>query len=131
MSVRRTLRIRLAAIVAVIVVAAAAVGVLALQASAADRQKDAQVSSGLHTIRVAIYSFAKAHEMYVPPPARLSDARLSAYLPSGTSWPVNPFTGRPMRIGTGPGDVRYRLLGGPRTTAYTIDSVGTNGKSVW
>jgi hypothetical protein len=69
--------------------------------------------------------------MYVPPPDKLTAADLSAYLPAGVSWPVNPFGGHPMKAGTGPGDVQYRPLGGFPTTVYTIDGVGSDGHSVW
>jgi hypothetical protein len=123
---------RLVVVAALVVVVAVTAGTVSLcSAARADRRKDAQVKVGLTTIQTAIYSYAKAHHMYIPPSDKLMAADLSTYLRPEVSWPVNPFTGRPMQTGTGPGDVRYRPLGIPPTHAYTIDSVGTDGHSVW
>lgn len=119
----------LAAIVVVIVLVAVGAGVVALQsASKADRDKDAQVKSGLVTIRHAVFAWANAHEKNVPPAGKLTSGYLSTYLPANASWPVNPFTGELMRVGAGPGEVRYKVLS---SHVFTVDSVGVDGKSVW
>lgn len=80
------------------------------------------------TIREAIFTYAKLHDHRIPLPSGVAQAGLSAYLPSGSSWPVDPYAGQPMRAGTGLGEYIYDRLG---SHVYTIDSFGTDGKSVW
>ena len=50
---------------------------------------------------------------------------VGAYL---RSWPQNPFTGRPMRAGTQPGD--YRYLRGPGGRSATLTGFGVGGRTV-
>jgi type II secretory pathway pseudopilin PulG len=126
-------RLVLFAVAAAVALAAVAVpiGVHARRAAQADRRKNAQVRAGLETIREVIYAYSKDHESRIPAKEQLNAVGLAGYLPAGRAWPTNPFTSEPMRTGTGPGDIRYEYPGSTPACVYTIDSVGTDGDSVW
>jgi hypothetical protein len=117
-------------IVGVVVVLTATVAVVThvRTVAKADGREDAQVKVGLETIRTTIFAYANAHDHNLPQSDQVTAAGLSDYLRAGASWPVNPFTDKPMLAGTGPGEFQFRRLS---DHAYTIDSVGTDGKSVW
>jgi hypothetical protein len=107
------------------------VGVKQQDAHRADSRKDEQVKVGLTAIRKAVYAYSLGHKHFVPSPGEVDVVGLKGYLPAGTAWPDNPFTGQPMEAGAAPGDFQYKCLGPLPTTGYTLDGVGADGKSVW
>ena len=129
MTQRISTRVLTAFALALLVIAIALGVMLHLRAATkADSRKDALSKAGIITIETAIFGYAKVHDHDLPQSDQVSAAGLSAYLPAGVSWPVNPFTGEPMHTGVGPGDIRYDRQ---YDHQYTIESVGTDGTSTW
>ena len=81
----------------------------------------------------AIYNWCQAGEggVRLPPAASLVTPEvLAGYLPGGVPWPTNPFTGAPMRLGNGPGEIRYTTGHEGGQPCFTLESRGTWGQDV-
>jgi len=85
--------------------------------------KNASVIEGIHSLQVAVQSYAVDNgDIY---PSDASQATLSSYV---DNWPANPFTGEPMGEGTGPGDYSYTQL--DNGTNYELVGYGADGLPV-
>ncbi len=73
-----------------------------------DKAKDATTKGGIHNIELGVASYAIDHADTYPPslsgPAVLVDGNGASYV---DNWPANPWTGAPMKDGTGSGDYTY------------------------
>jgi hypothetical protein len=132
-------RTRLLIVIAV-VVGLAAVGLqltrhmqAEAQAKASERaERNDEADGGVNKVDAAVFAYYQAHRHAWPLPEQVNQTGLSSYLPAGSSWPVNPFDGRTMHQGTGPGDYEYRALGkGAQggVTSYSLIGFQANGKS--
>lgn len=126
-------------IVIVVIVGLGAVGLqvarymqVDAQAKAAGRaERNDQADGGVNKVDAAVFAYYQAHRHTWPSPELVDQAGLADYLPSGSTWPVNPFDGHPMHQGTAPGDYQYRALGQPTATgvaSYTLVGFQANGK---
>jgi hypothetical protein len=126
-------------VVVVVILDLAAIGLAvglheraAAQASSAKRaERNDRFDFGVNTVQDAVLAWAEAHGHTWPTPADVTQDGLSPYLRGGTSWPVNPYDGRPMHQGTGRGDYRYRPTGaqtGTPVSAYTLTGTNPDGK---
>jgi hypothetical protein len=93
---------------------------------APDPAKDQAVQDGVQAIRAAVFLAAGGPERAAsdpfPPADRVTEAGIGSLI--GT-WPVNPYTGRPMAPGSGPGDFRYTLSDNGRS--YSLEAFGVDG----
>jgi len=108
---------------------ATALALSACGSDAPDRTKEAAVIAGVHAIQAAVFlesgAFDRIHGDPYPDPSRVSEPALKRHL---DYWPSNPFTGKPMAQGTGPGDFTYTL--GAGGTSYQLVGYGEGGKAV-
>jgi hypothetical protein len=77
---------------------------------------------GVNTIQEAVFAWAETHGTKWPTPDDVTQEQLGPYL-RGATWPINPYDGRAMHQGTGPGDYRYRATtttSGQPTSAYIL-----------
>lgn len=116
-------------LVAVVLVVFAAATFAACSSRQDDTAKEADVRDGIHAIQVAVFlasgGFDRTRADTFLPPGQVSPSGLERYL---DFWPKNPYTGRPMTQGTGPGDFRYTL--GPGGTSYRLVGYGASGKGI-
>lgn len=124
---RRTLTV---AVVFVVVLAVAAVLVNATVL--VPRRSRELVRQGIFAIRLGLDAHSRDHGGTYPAaslvrPRKLGSSNAHARRTVGAyvrSWPVNPFSGRPMQAGTQPGDFRYVRGPGGRSAAVTGFGVG-------
>ena len=94
-----------------------------------DATKEAAVIAGVHAIQAAVFlesgAFDRIRGDPYPEPSRVSETALKRHL---AYWPANPYTGKPMAQGTGPGDFTYTL--GAGGTSYQLVGFGEGGKAV-
>jgi len=88
--------------------------------SQVDAARDAAVRVDLLSLAIGLKSCRAMTGSY---PATLSQETLGAYV---TPWPTNPWTGAPMRAGTGEGDFTYTASGG----GYSLVAHGSNGQAI-
>lgn len=81
-----------------------------------NKAKDTAVKEGVHSLQVGIMTWAVDHNDTYPSVDMVvgTDKGFAKYL---DSWPVNPFTGVPMKPGTQPGDYTYATDGKTFTLA--------------
>jgi type II secretory pathway pseudopilin PulG len=105
--------------IALIVVGAVAVFVFILGMMAAiaipmflnqrDKAKDSSVKEGVHSIQVAIQSYAVDHNDSYPPESEVArDGEVGTLMQrESIAWPTNPFTNEPMQASPNEGDYTY------------------------
>jgi hypothetical protein len=120
----------------VLVVVLAVAGVLVNSTVLVPRRSREQVRQGTRAIWRGLDAYARAHGGHYPPATLVRPRKpgssnaherrtVGAYLPS---WPLNPFSDRPMHAGTGPGDFSY--VRGPGGHRATLTGFGVGGKTV-
>ncbi len=85
-------------------------------------QHDTLVRERVRTIQVGLAEYAAAHGDRYPSAPEVTADGLSGYV---AAWPENPYTGRPMRPGTGPGEYVYTVS--PDGRSYTLTGYGSGG----
>jgi prepilin-type N-terminal cleavage/methylation domain-containing protein len=77
-----------------------------------EKVKDSAVKEGTHSLQIAVQTYAVDHEALCPDPSDVdAGGALAGYI---DSWPLNPFTGKPMVNANGgysKGDFSYDALG--------------------
>ena len=89
-------------LIVVVIIAILAAIAIPMYLSQRDRAKDAAVKAGVHSIKVAVATYAVDHDGVYPgtayvtftPGDRTADNLGNKYLPE---WPENPWTGQPMQ----------------------------------
>ena len=86
----------------------------------------AAVEDGIHAIQIGVQSYAVDHNDTYPDPSIVTPTGLAAYV---DPWPEDPYTGLPMKQGSGLGDFRYyiSLVGRPKLASN--DVLEANGDS--
>ena len=88
-----------------------------------DSDKNATIIEGIHTVQVAIQQWAIDHgDLYPVPGLVVSGGELAGYV---DNWPADPLTGRPMALGSGPGNYAYQQLQGGH--GFTLTGFGVDG----
>jgi len=72
-----------------------------------DKAKDATTKGGVHNIELGTASYGIDHADTYPATGTVNGTSLASYV---DNWPQNPWTGNPMKDGTGQGDYTYTLL---------------------
>ena len=102
------------------------------QAKASERsERNDKADGGVNKVEVAVFAYYQAHGHTWPLPEQVTQTGLASYLPAASAWPVNPFDGRPIHQGTGPGDYAYRALGKSAeggVSSYSLLGFQANGK---
>lgn len=110
-------------------VAATALTVSSCGSDGPDPTKEAAVAAGVHAIQAAVFlesgAFDRTRGDRYPEPSSVSETALKHHL---AYWPANPYTGKPMAQGTGPGDFTYTL--GADGMSYELVGYGEDGKAV-
>ena len=110
-------------------VAATASTLSACGSDGTDTTKEAAVTAGIHAIQAAVFlesgAFDRTRGDPYPEPSRVSETVLKHHL---AYWPANPYTGKPMAQGTGPGDFTYTR--GADGMSYELVGYGEDGKAV-
>ncbi len=72
---------------------------------------DQAAKEGIHTLQVGVTQWAVDHHDRYPP---VSEVTVDGLGPRNyvDSWPTNPYTGRPMKLGKSAGDFTYRQVDG-------------------
>jgi prepilin-type N-terminal cleavage/methylation domain-containing protein len=77
-----------------------------------EKVKDSAVKEGTHSLQIAVQTYAVDHEALCPDPSDVdAGGALAGYI---DSWPLNPFTGKPMVNANGSyskGDFSYDAWG--------------------
>lgn len=111
------------AAVAAVALAVAFVVVLPRYYDQRSQSRATAVESGVRAIQVGIRSFAVANGDSYPTPGTVTQYGLQSYV--GT-WPENPYTGVPMKQGTGPGDFQYTVS--PGFKSFSLTGYGEKGE---
>ena len=91
-----------------------------------DEANDASVKEGIHSIQIAVESYAAdSQEGAYPDPSMVSQSGMASFV---DIWPMNPYTGDPMTQGTGPGDFTYTLAAD--AWSFELVGYGQGGKGV-
>jgi len=86
----------------------------------------AAVIEGVHKIQVGVMSWALDHDMVYPARA-LVVAGTEFAARDVPQWPTDPYTGQPMKQGTGPGDFAYSAHG---WSSFSLTAYGPNGQTL-
>lgn len=119
-------------IVGAVIVLAAVAALAVVHERRAAHTRAEQVQTGLAVVGRAIYNRCQVEGLFTLPPSasEVNPEALSTYLPSGHPWPTNPYTGEPMHLGSGPGDIRYSTGRESGNPCFILDSRGTWGQKV-
>ena len=90
-----------------------------------EKAHESSVKEGIHSIQIAIQSYAVDNGDVYPEQDLVSAAGLASY---ADYWPTNPYTGEPMAQGDGPGDFTYSV--GPGGASFTLVGYGEDGREV-
>ena len=90
--------------------------------------QESAVRSGVRTIQVGIQRWAADHDGEYPAPGRVTEDRLLGWDGAAhiDTWPVNPYSDRPMDQGTGPGQFTYRVKA--KGSGHQLVGYGEAGK---
>lgn len=84
-----------------------------------------QIMAGVHDIQIAVQTWAVKHEDAYPPPYMVvPGGDVAQYV---EQWPTDPYTGKAMTPGTGPGQYQYTLQG----NEFSITAYGPNGAAIF
>ena len=84
---------------------------------------DQQVIDAIVKLQTGVITWATNNNNFYPAPADVSQAGgVAAYV---NPWPTNPYSGQPMKPGTGPGDYTYEQLNGG--AGYKLTGYVSNG----
>jgi type II secretory pathway pseudopilin PulG len=92
-----------------------------------DRANDSAVKEGVHSIQVGIQSYAVDNNDTYPDPGEVSpEGAVGRYV---DSWPLNPWTGEPMRNTAARGDFTYTLDGDGMFVDYSLSGNLSDGST--
>lgn len=96
-----------------------------MKAGQDEKYREATVKEGIHSIHIAIQSWAVDNNDAYPDPSVVSFGGLGTqgYI---DYWPANPYTRAPMALGTGPGDFAYALSADGKS--FTLVGYGKGSK---
>jgi hypothetical protein len=89
------------------------------------RADESAVKEGVRSFQIVVQSWAVDHQDVYPSTFEMNPTAMSDYM---DMWPANPYTGRPMTQGTGPGDFSYEVS--PDGTSFRLIGYGEDGKIV-
>jgi type II secretory pathway pseudopilin PulG len=89
------------------------------------KAKESSVEEGIHSIQIAVQSYAVDNGDVYPDQDLVSASGLASY---AGSWPTNPYTGEPMAQGFKPGDFTYAV--GPGGAWFRLVGYGEDGREV-
>jgi len=84
--------------------------------------QESAVKEGIHSLQVAVQSYAVDHKDKYPPAGLVSEAGMAPYV---ETWPTNPYTNAPMAPGQSPGDYNYGVS--PKRTQFKLVGYGASG----